>query len=238
MQRELCLSILSNLVLNFPLFKNSQHSFVAELAKAHCWDQLLSGDLVADEGYTVQEVLFVMQGLLQAWSPSKNDDFQFDASISDWTRQSMSPEPEVASKCIEVQSGAWFGETCLFDSHRVYTSLIVATTECELAILAAADYIRIVKKYPWLWERHQEIEKGIHSNTIGLEGLRYVAPEIESPVVSERKKSKKNLSIWELWRPSTKVQDAGNVEADEEALSSRNQQPQTGASFIAVIPPK
>merc|ERR1719230_1371110 len=51
MQRELCLSILSDTVLHFPLFRNAQRSFVAELAQVHYWEQVLSGDLVTDEGH-------------------------------------------------------------------------------------------------------------------------------------------------------------------------------------------
>merc|ERR1719498_951688 len=67
MQRELLLSILSDTMLRFPLFKNAQRSFVADLAQAQHWEQVLTGDLVTDEGQAVREVVFIMEGVLQGF---------------------------------------------------------------------------------------------------------------------------------------------------------------------------
>ena len=39
-------------VTRFPLFKNAQGSFIAELAHCHSWEQALPGDLVTDEAHS------------------------------------------------------------------------------------------------------------------------------------------------------------------------------------------
>ena len=61
MQRELSLTTLSSIILRFPLFKNTQRSFVADLAQAMTWEQALPGDLVVDEGHAVLELCCVGQ---------------------------------------------------------------------------------------------------------------------------------------------------------------------------------
>jgi CRP-like cAMP-binding protein len=66
MQRELLLCVLSDTMLRFPLFRNTQRSFVADLAQVQRWEHTLTGDLVADEGQGVHEVVFLLEGQLQA----------------------------------------------------------------------------------------------------------------------------------------------------------------------------
>merc|ERR1719162_353330 len=66
MRRELSLRVISSTYIKFPLFKHAQRSFVAELAQAQRWEQIMQGDLVADEGQAVQELVFVMEGHLIA----------------------------------------------------------------------------------------------------------------------------------------------------------------------------
>lgn len=153
MQRELSLALLSSTVLQFPLFRGVQHSFVAELAQAHCWMQCLPGDLVAEEGQLVQEVTFVIHGRL--------------------VMQLAAPGDEGEAKDAEVETGAWFGEDCLFNDGCVRNSTVVAVVESELAVLTSGDYRRIVEKYPRLLEKHQIIQEALAKGILAIGELDY-----------------------------------------------------------------
>eukprot|EP00404_Azadinium_spinosum_P059694 CAMPEP_0180717756 /NCGR_PEP_ID=MMETSP1038_2-20121128/14140_1 /TAXON_ID=632150 /ORGANISM="Azadinium spinosum, Strain 3D9" /LENGTH=170 /DNA_ID=CAMNT_0022750239 /DNA_START=119 /DNA_END=629 /DNA_ORIENTATION=- len=67
LQRELSLAMLSEVVLNFPLFEGTQSAFLAELAQAHTWSQCAKGDIVGEEGQLITEIFFVVQGTIHAY---------------------------------------------------------------------------------------------------------------------------------------------------------------------------
>lgn len=212
MQRELSLALLGNTVHKFPLFKGAQRSFVAEMAQAHTWEQVLPGDLVAEEGHLITEIVFVMLGCLQA---SIGTDSPQTSSIP---RQTAAPQAipgglngrRMGAACLtgndqeeyEIRTGAWFGEACFFDANRIYTATIVALTECELAALSANDYMRIVQKYPRLWERHQAIEKSIASGALSLKDLAYKESP-KAPGTDEQKKPKPSFVMRVVHRTRT-----------------------------------
>jgi CRP-like cAMP-binding protein len=188
MQRELCLSILSDTVLQFPLFKNAPRAFASELAQAHVWQTALAGDLVTDEGHAVQQVVFLVEGALQAWISAGHTHGQLDAHVSHHLTTTV---PEASSglrvyyseqdsdsviateQLFEMRSGAWFGEASLFDEERVYTASISALTKCELAVLPQHEYFTVVQKYPWIHERHELIKKSVLRGKLSLKLLKY-----------------------------------------------------------------
>lgn len=152
-QRELSLALLSSTVLQFNLFKGAQHAFVAEIAQAHMWVQSLPGDVVAEEGQLMQEVVFVMHGRLLM----SGDETSFEMDV-------------------EIRSGGWFGEGCLFNQELEQKSTVVAIAETEMAVLSASEYIRIIQKYPRILAQHRSIEKGLLDGSVTLQDLRYVPP--------------------------------------------------------------
>lgn len=170
MQRELSLALLGSVVLQFPLFKGAQHSFVAELAQAQSWVQCLPGDLVAEEGQLVQELVFVLQGRLAV-------QFTPCIAVTASGRASSSSQHEAPlAREFELDAGAWFGEACLFEERSICNATFVAMTEVELSVMPACDYRRIVQKYPRLLERHQNIEQAIRGGQIGKDELAYHPP--------------------------------------------------------------
>lgn len=76
-------------------------------------------------------------------------------------------------KEMQIETGAWFGEACLFMQGVVSSSTIVAACDAELATLAECDYTRIIQKYPRLLAKHHKISKAIRKGTFMLEDLAY-----------------------------------------------------------------
>eukprot|EP00928_Gymnodinium_smaydae_P012842 TRINITY_DN14691_c0_g1_i2.p1 TRINITY_DN14691_c0_g1~~TRINITY_DN14691_c0_g1_i2.p1 ORF type:complete len:869 (+),score=167.41 TRINITY_DN14691_c0_g1_i2:141-2609(+) len=194
-QRELTLALLNSTVLQFPLFKDAPHAFIAELAAVHAWVQCLPGDLVAEQEQLVQEVVFLVQGRLVAelgngshgryidikpqseQDPGK-DDFPGEltaalqlAALDGWAASSPSFTGPMERT---LETGAWFGEGCLLDNGRIYVATVYAVTESELAVLAASEYMKVVANYPRLYRRHQELEAAVTSNKVALDELQYV----------------------------------------------------------------
>lgn len=197
MQRELCLAILFDTLVRFPLFRNPQRSFVAELAQCHSWEQVLAGDLVADEGYAVQDLVFVIEGSLEAQLNVASDG-RLELHISDATANRLgSPNaaqnPESEAQILELRVGAWFGESSLFDEGHVYTSVIIALTTVELAILPACEYARVVQKYPHLLARHNSIRRSLEHGNIRLKDLQWKDTECK-PQMKKRGTIRKTLS--------------------------------------------
>lgn len=156
MQRDFSLALVSSTVLHFPLFRGAQHSFVAELAQAHSWVECCPGDVVAEEGQLVQEVVFVILGRLAMQSPPEHG--------CEGCRE------------VEIETGAWFGEESLFGEGCVRAGTIVAVADSELAVLRSRDYHRIVRKYPRLMEKHRSIESALISGALNLEELAWRRP--------------------------------------------------------------
>jgi voltage-gated potassium channel len=200
MQRELCLAILNDTVLGFPLFRHAQRSFVAELAQAHCWEQILPGDIVADEGQSLQEVVFLIEGSLQAWV--RPGFMELDAHISALFVSECSSSAECT--VIRIKAGAWFGEASLFQDEHVYTASVSALTRCEVALLPSAKYIAILQRYPWLYERHQSLVKKIEEGTIKLLSLKYRDPEEARRSKTKNGGFKRNMTHYFGQRASAK----------------------------------
>lgn len=185
MQRGLSLALLRGTVLQFPLFRGALHSFVAELAQAHIWAQCLPGDLVAEEGQLVQEVVFIIHGRLAV---------QISRSQAMGSMKCMSPDMELentSSPEVEIETGAWFGEACLFDSECIRNATIVAIVESELAVLPASSYLQIVQKYPRLLEKHQKIQEALAAGKASMDMLAYklqIAPQPKAKKKSIRKR--------------------------------------------------
>lgn len=171
-QRDLSLSLLQAVVLQFPLFQGTQRSFVAELAQAHSWAHHFPGDLVVEEGQHVREVAFVIRGKLTIRYGRGSQGMHLDVNIGQENmvdcRVRTWPE-------AEMQEGAWFGESCLFDEERMMVAAIYTLADSELAVLAAPEYLQIVQKYPRLMERHRKICAAIAQGKLKLEQLAYEA---------------------------------------------------------------
>lgn len=157
MQRELSLALVSSTVLQFPLFRGAQHSFVAEIAQAHTLVECLAGDVVAEEGQLVQELVFVMQGRLAMQLPPSEDTSEGNHEV-------------------EIETGAWFGEESLFGQGCVRPGMVVAILDSELAVLKSREYNRVVRKFPKLLEKHLSIQAALKSGELSKEMLAWQKP--------------------------------------------------------------
>jgi len=190
MRAELCLSLVSDTYFQFPLFQNTQHSFVAELAQVQNWEQVLAEDLVADEGQAVRELIFVMAGGLQAIinaSARGQLDMNIhelnDLDVEEHDRRTRiveqsqtrtsSADTFLQDTMLNLPRGAWLGEGALLCSDRAYTSVITAVTKSELSILPAQEYVRIVHQFPRLLERHVRLKREVAAGLAGFKALRY-----------------------------------------------------------------
>jgi len=213
MQRELSLSLLGSTVLRFPLFQNTQRSFLAELAQVHCWVQCVAGDVVLEEGEILQNLIFVIRGRLMSRSSPGADSKRLDVSISEALKLTLENN-EDDSQAIEatpradadwmydsepkeknILAGAWFGEACLMDQERICACTIVAVTDAELAVLAADDYLRVVRKYPKLWEKHRSIQWSLASGSLSIDKLAYKEPQQRS-----KELNMETAWFWRLFR--------------------------------------
>merc|ERR1719468_932059 len=76
----------------------------------------------------------------------------------------------------ELETGAWFGEKCLFEEDRIRTATGVAAIESELAVLNNNDYQRIITKYPQLWETHRKLQSAVCNGELTFYELEYHPP--------------------------------------------------------------
>uniref|UniRef100_A0A7S1QWL5 Cyclic nucleotide-binding domain-containing protein n=1 Tax=Alexandrium catenella TaxID=2925 RepID=A0A7S1QWL5_ALECA len=193
-QRELALALLQEVVLQFPLFKGVNRSFVGELAQAQVWMQSTPGDIVAEDGQLVREVVFVVQGRLTAFFGPRSDGRHIDIhlSVTEGERASMAAmfhnSPTMSNLHINmsesdsrtpnsnsrvIDAGAWFGEACLFDDTRIRTATIVAREENDLAVLSREDFFAIIARYPRLSERHSKLQNAIDRGRVSIDELAY-----------------------------------------------------------------
>lgn len=181
LQRELSLSLLSEVVLQFPFFRDLQRSFVAELAQVHTWVQCAPGDLVAEEGQLACELVFVVQGLLTAYmgstcrscsqrGPGLDVPMDLMASHNEQDHGDEFDGP-LDDQWATIESGSWFGEGCLFEERRIRTATIVAQIESDLAVITRADFFNIMKRYPRLQKRHGRIEEAIINGKLPMDEL-------------------------------------------------------------------
>jgi len=183
-QRELALSLLQEVVLQFPLFSGVNRSFVGELAQAQVWIQCVVGDVVAEEGQLTREVTFIVQGHLCAYFGKRSEGRHYDVHLEATGEPVAPPVVEEVyasetdsrlSRALTTSSslgtGAWFGEACLFDEYRIRTATILARAESDLAILKREDFFLIIQRYPRLMERHNKLQTAIGQGKLSLEEL-------------------------------------------------------------------
>jgi CRP-like cAMP-binding protein len=107
-------------------------------------------------------------------SPSESD----SADDIDVDRASAVVEPMAMFMKVEheaiMESGAWFGESCLFDLKHVRAATIVAATESEVAVLPGHAYMAITGKYPKLLQQHRAIEAQLRDGTLDIHALAYI----------------------------------------------------------------
>jgi len=76
-------------------------------------------------------------------------------------------------KFVDMESGSWFGEACLFEENHVRGETVFARTEAEVAVLLRSDFFEIVRKYPRLKKRHSELEQAFRNGKCNVEELSY-----------------------------------------------------------------
>jgi len=181
LQRMFSFAILSSTIGPFPLFYGATHSFVAELAQAHMLMQWSAGDLVAEAGVLVEDLVFVVNGALVARFTATWAD-RLDVPIEEFVHATERPAALRASRAMSddftpasstsvgrqriLKKGAWFGESCMVSRKHVFTASLVARGLSELAALSEEDYTRVMKKYPAMARRHQRFVETMGSGTI------------------------------------------------------------------------
>eukprot|EP00929_Paragymnodinium_shiwhaense_P012184 TRINITY_DN11892_c0_g1_i1.p1 TRINITY_DN11892_c0_g1~~TRINITY_DN11892_c0_g1_i1.p1 ORF type:complete len:1137 (+),score=267.23 TRINITY_DN11892_c0_g1_i1:143-3553(+) len=189
-QRELTLELLRSTVLQFPLFRDANHTFVAELAQAHSTVGCVAGDIIVEEGQLERELVFVLQGrlLVQLTSRSERKWLQCGSVFSECQQQDLGLLEQV-----EIESRAWFGEACLFDEGLIRAETAIALGSVELAVLDMAEYHRIVKKYPRVLERHEFIKEALTDGRLSLSELAY---KVNNTQLERHNSGLKMLSAW------------------------------------------
>lgn len=172
MRRELCLCLVSDTFFHFPLFRSTQHSFLADLAQAQHWQQILPGDLVADHGQSVQEIIFVMAGELHAVIDAAAEG-QLDVPITRQDNIDTNISSVLDDDDMHLPAGSWIGEVSLLSHDRIYSAIITAVLKSELSILSGCEYERIVQSFPRLLERHIRMKRSIAAGNMDYSSLRY-----------------------------------------------------------------
>eukprot|EP00439_Symbiodinium_sp_Y106_P061241 s274_g9.t1 len=172
-QRELALELLRSAVMAFPVFQEAPEGFVSQLASAFNWVQSLAGDLVVEEGQLEEELVFVIEGtLLKLQSATEEELEAFGEDSSEEDEDSVEFD---GIKKMEMGRGAWFGERCLFQDDSLRDFTVITDVDSELAVLAAVDYMRILKLYPRLHRQHEQLVTAIEKRKMDLADLSYKA---------------------------------------------------------------
>lgn len=170
-QRELALELLANVVLVFPLFRDPQFGFIAELAQRHTWHQYLSGDMVVEEAQNITSMAFVVQGQLAKV-----------AGLGGGGRSS----PKQLTREVDLQQGAWFGEACLISCPTVLDFSICTSEDADLAFLSAADYHELCGKFPAHKARHDALVSALAKAKASMSCIAYTGPRpLRARVVSD-----------------------------------------------------
>merc|ERR1719183_2227280 len=77
----------------------------------------------------------------------------------------------------ELNSGAWFGEACLFVEHCIREFTVFAVSDSELAVFASRDYHRLIMSHPDVLSHHRIVKKAVEDNKVDLAGLAFRAQE-------------------------------------------------------------
>jgi hyperpolarization activated cyclic nucleotide-gated potassium channel 2 len=174
-QRELSVALLGATIGRFPFFQGEQHSFLAELAQAHTCLNCLPGDLVVEAGQFIEELVFIVYGLLEVQLSSNgfSDDVPDEHELD-----------EVEKKVLK--SGAWFGQECLFTRGLVRTETILATSVTELAVLLSTDYLAVVRKFPRMREKHARYKAALSTGTMSIAEFSSERQQDHSPKPARR----------------------------------------------------
>eukprot|EP00930_Biecheleria_cincta_P050970 TRINITY_DN36125_c0_g1_i1.p1 TRINITY_DN36125_c0_g1~~TRINITY_DN36125_c0_g1_i1.p1 ORF type:complete len:754 (-),score=128.66 TRINITY_DN36125_c0_g1_i1:53-2314(-) len=177
-QRELSLCLLGSAVLQFPLFEGAQRSLIGDLAQLHSWITCVRGDLIAEDGQMVCEIVFVVSGTLVAalgkYSLEKHLDRSTEDVAADRDKAQQMGErlSDSGVACmLAISEGAWFGEGCLFEKERIRTSTITARSGSSLASLSSVSYHEVISRYPHVKERHLSIQAALDAGHINLADL-------------------------------------------------------------------
>lgn len=198
LRRELCMSLLQKTLTQFPLFRAAQRAFVVELAQAHAWEHVMHDELVAEEGHTVADVVFVIEGCLQAFVPAFAGEGRLDMRVSRTASKAVGnvqsslygtedspPIDSLHTIDVKMAAGAWFGEAALFDQERVFSTAVTGMMQSDLAVLSCYDYLDVLKRYPWHQQQHESIRKELLAGNVSLEGLTYKEDPIFDPEDSD-----------------------------------------------------
>eukprot|EP00930_Biecheleria_cincta_P031661 TRINITY_DN21972_c0_g2_i1.p1 TRINITY_DN21972_c0_g2~~TRINITY_DN21972_c0_g2_i1.p1 ORF type:complete len:871 (-),score=143.44 TRINITY_DN21972_c0_g2_i1:268-2841(-) len=161
-QQELAMELLCSSLMRFPLFAEAPYNFVAQLAHVHTWVQAMAGDLVVEEGQVEENLVFVVQGCLMKFTAAREEDEDDDSDTD-----SAAVNEDLLGK------GAWFGEQCLFEQAGPRNFTVIADVDSELAVLSAADFLRIIDLHPQLSKQHESLQQGIQERAIDLSDLAY-----------------------------------------------------------------
>eukprot|EP00440_Ansanella_granifera_P060666 gb/GFBE01065752.1/.p1 GENE.gb/GFBE01065752.1/~~gb/GFBE01065752.1/.p1 ORF type:complete len:779 (+),score=167.92 gb/GFBE01065752.1/:1-2337(+) len=179
-QRELALELLRSVVMRFPLFVQTPLAFQEQLAQVHSWVQAIPGDLVVEEDRFEEELVFVMQGSLLKLEGSPSEDDEQEELMDSPVDDAESIRQTILGK------GAWFGERCLFVDRNIRKFTVIADQDSELAVLAASDYMNILKLYPRFLRHHRLLEKEIAARKMDLSDLAYRPPVDGIPLRASR----------------------------------------------------
>eukprot|EP00929_Paragymnodinium_shiwhaense_P107854 TRINITY_DN74209_c0_g1_i1.p1 TRINITY_DN74209_c0_g1~~TRINITY_DN74209_c0_g1_i1.p1 ORF type:complete len:946 (+),score=202.46 TRINITY_DN74209_c0_g1_i1:122-2959(+) len=149
-QRELALELLREVILRFPLFMGVSRAFACELAQAMIWLEAQSGDIVAQQGQSVRELCFVVQGRIVLLTPDAHHVME-----------------------EERGPGAWFGERSLFVSEYIRPCTAISRMDSELAVLPIDSYKSILRMFPRLRSRHKALQKAVNGSRRSLDELQY-----------------------------------------------------------------
>merc|ERR1719433_2683575 len=117
----------------------------------------------------MEEMIFLIQGRLLVM---KRQTSIFAVSNSDSVTSSISNEDDDKPE-YEVETGAWFGEACLFNDDCVHDMTVAAIMDSELAILPGIEYRRIAEKFPRLQQRHASIQRAFKNHQASISQLAY-----------------------------------------------------------------
>jgi len=175
MQRELSYQLLSSILTQFPVYAACPSTFISQLAQAHTWMLALTGDLVVEEGQLVEEMVFLVNGvLLQLNVPGEGVGEEEEGSEEGYE------DPQADVKETVMRAGTWWGERCLFTNPEPREFTVLADTDSELAVLPAQEYYRICQMYPNLWRKHRALCKHIENGTMNMRDLVYRPPRKSS----------------------------------------------------------
>lgn len=202
-QRDLSSEFLRTTMHGFPLFRDLGDSsrvpqnMMAQLAQVHSWVEAMAGDLVIEEGQLEEALVFVMHGSLLRIAGTTTSSVHSEHSQKSVHFGSEASGSEVMSKEVSntkvkqdiLCKGAWFGERCFFKNDSMCGCTILADVDSELAVLAASDYIQVLKLYPDIWKRQQTLVKLVNDGRLDLQDLEYTStgkgtPESFTPVVA------------------------------------------------------